>query len=481
MKLIKIILTFLCFMENLVHLKCQNEESEPPKFLEFPFKRNLTRNDKLTPEEFFKTYFYNQLYINLKVGSNKLEIPFYFYLHQYPVVLQPKNVKENEVKGKYDETESKSYKPLNEEETFNYGDLYKGILSRDIFYFNDNNGVPTEFYLSKENLQNAHITEGGKIGFRMKPKYGESEGTSFIKSLKEKFIISSPVLTLEYNSKKEEEDSGKIYIGAYPHLFDSSRFKEEYFESSLAQADDGELNWILFFEEFQINSQTYEKSKNAFLYSELGFIIGNNNFFDYLNKTEAWEEYFYTKKKCHMLNFRINDFEGNDYFVRFLFEYTGYYCDKDVDVEKLNIHNITFVSKTDKYSLNLTYKDIWMEKNGYKYLMIIKSGDILDNVWFLGKPFFKKYQMVFDFDSKIIGFYSKVFNEENPSDDESSGNSIVKYVLIIVALSLIIIGLIVFLIKCYFDLPRRKRANELLDDNYNYDENGIKEEKGINE
>ena len=481
MILIGILIIFLCFIENTSILKSEHEfkDSESIKYLEYSFKRNLTINDTLTPEEFFLTYFYNQIYINIKVGSNKAEIPFYFYLQQYPLVLQPANGNEDQVKGKYDEEKSSSYEPLNKDEiqTFENGDLLKGILSKDYFYFN-NKGVFINFYLSKENYGSSHITEGGKIGFKLSPKYeGESEETCFINNLKRNNIISSSIVSLEYDSSKIDEDSGKIYMGSYPHLFRPSRYKEEYFKKALAEKNVDELLWAYFFEEIRINNEKIDLSKDGFFYPEIGFIIGNNNFFDYLNKTEAWKDYFYITKKCHMLKFRINDFESNDELTRFLFQYTGYYCDKDVDVEKLNIQDITFFKKNENITINLTSKDIWMEKYGYKYLMIIRSDDI-DNSWTFGKPFFKKYSMAFDFDSKLLGVYTKIFEDgDGPSDSSNNDNHLnIKLVLIIVGLSLIIIGLIIFLIKCYLSLPRKKRANELLDDSYTYEE----EEKNVN-
>ena len=40
------------------------EETENVKYLEYSFKRNLTLDKNMKPKDFFKTYFYNQLYIN---------------------------------------------------------------------------------------------------------------------------------------------------------------------------------------------------------------------------------------------------------------------------------------------------------------------------------------------------------------------------------------------------------------------------------
>ena len=153
-RLIQIILNFN--YNKKIH---KLEESENIKYLEYSFKRNLTMDKNIKPVDFFKTYFFNQLYINIKVGSNKKEIPFYFYLQQYPLVLQSSNVEKSEVKGIYDELKTNTYLEINKMEIFEKGDLSEGILSKDIFYF-DNNKSYIKFYLSKKNYIESHITEG---------------------------------------------------------------------------------------------------------------------------------------------------------------------------------------------------------------------------------------------------------------------------------------------------------------------------------
>ena len=330
-------------------------ENEIQKHLEYTFNRNLTIKESFKPEDFFTTYFYNQLYINLKVGSNQLDIPFYFYLNQYPFVLQSSNVKKSEVKGIYDESKSTSYKPLNNIESFDKGDLMEGILSKDYFYFNNDKSY-INFYLSKENYGYTHITVGGKIGLKQKPDYGESVKSSFINNLKENNLISSYIFTFKYDSSKIDDDSGKIYIGNYPHIFNPTQYKENYYINSKVEVGYEHPEWMYFLDTIKIDNEIIDRSKIVLFYSELGFIIGTENFFEYLNKSKIWNEYLYVNKKCHMQKFRINDFEGNDYLVRFLFGYTGYYCDKDVDVDKLNLGDILFIKNNLNYTLILVLK-----------------------------------------------------------------------------------------------------------------------------
>ena len=192
---------------------------------------------------------------------------------------------QSQVKGKYDELKSKTYEHLDEIEYFDVGDLEIEILSKDIFYFNNNIQSSIKFYLSKQNCDQAHITEGGKIGFRLYPQFGESINTSFINNLKDNKIISYNIFTFKYDSNKIEDDSGKLYIGAYPHLFSPEKYKENDYKRNDGIND--EQFWTYFFDEIKIDNKTFDKAKYAYFYSELGFIIGTSNFFRIINKNEV--------------------------------------------------------------------------------------------------------------------------------------------------------------------------------------------------
>lgn len=460
-----LLLLFIIIFKNL-NLK-KLELSDNIKYLEYSFKRNLTINEFVMPEEIFKNYFYNQIYINIKVGSNKIEIPFYLYLQQFPFVIESSNVSDSQVKGIYNETESKTNKLL-KIETFTLGDLLLAFLSEDFIYYNKDVNIAIKFYLSKKNIEESHITEGGKIGFKPFPSYGEEEKASFIDNLKINRIISSKIFSLKYDSNKIDEDFGKLYIGEYLHNIFPTIYKD--YISDNAEKDDFSniyFGWIYTFDEIKIDSNIIDTSRKVYFYFELGFIIGNKYFFNYLNNLDTWNELF-KNEKCHEYKFKINDFERNDYNQRFSDDYTGYYCDKSIDVTKINYGNILFIKKEKNITFNLNINELWMEKYDYIYFMIIKSDDYED-LWYFGKPFFKKFQMVFDIDNKQIGLY-KTFSEYNDNNENTNKSNFI-YILVIVGLVLIIIVLAFLLYKCYKYLPRKKRANELNDDDYEFSKN----------
>ena len=226
---------FFLIICSLSSLENNEDKVESKKYLIFPFKRNLSLSESATYKEFFKTMFYNQIYINMTVGSQKQNIPFYLYLLKYPLVLQPSNIKtKGEVKGIYNHKNSQSYKELEGEKEFRYGDLQKGILSEDIFYFNSTSSN-INFYLSVENYAASHITEGGILGFKYRDQYDgaeESEDSNFIMKLKKLDIISSYDFSILYDSTDINEDSGKVYIGSLPHEINNKTYDELDFKTA---------------------------------------------------------------------------------------------------------------------------------------------------------------------------------------------------------------------------------------------------------
>ena len=105
--------------------------------------------------------------------------------------------------------------------------------------------------------------------------------------------------------------------------------------------------------------------------------------------------------------------------------------------------------------MNFTFNenDLWYNFEGRKYFLVLFQN--YGEVWYLGKPFFKKYQIVFDQDSSVFGFY----NENIIKSSYYNYNWI-----IIIFLIIIILGLIGYIFNYFLKTPRRKRVNELLEE-----------------
>ena len=79
----------------------------------------------------------------------------------------------------------------------------------------------------------------------------------------------------------------------------------------------------------------------------------------------------------------------------------------------------------------------------------------------------RKYQLVFNLQSKESGFYNPNKKKKENSDKNSPKDSSKKYlyILLIIALCIIIIGIVYLIkIKYYPSVLKKKRANELEDE-----------------
>ena len=256
------------------------------KYLEFDFQRNITLNKSMEPELVFENLFYNQIYINLKVGSTRKIIPFYIHLQQYTFVIQSSNVNQDQVKGIFNESTSETYEKIAGYSYFLFNDMIKAVLSKDIFHISNNNFPSFDFYLCKDNNYKTHITEGGKIGLNLYPHVTESEDACLINNLKKNNIILYKVFSIKYNSKLMEEDKGKLIIGAYPHMYNGNYKQEYYIKDYGEKATNNKFEWAFNFDEIKIGLDIIDKNTKIYFYAETGFIIGNNNYFNYIKNLD---------------------------------------------------------------------------------------------------------------------------------------------------------------------------------------------------
>ena len=113
------------------------------------------------------------------------------------------------------------------------------------------------------------------------------------------------------------------------------------------------------------------------------------------------------------------------------------------------------------------YNDLFFYKDDLVYFLILfREIDI--NSFRIGEIFLKKYKLVFNHDSKMIGFYSnindnKIENKNIIKDKGGSNFSLTNILLIIILVCILILGLFFFKRR----LNRKIRANEL-EDKYSY-------------
>ena len=157
--------------------------------------------------------------------------------------------------------------------------------------------------------------------------------------------------------------------------------------------------------------------------------------------------------------------------------------------------DLIFKSSKLEYNFVLKANDLFEQIFGKYYFLIIFKKNITstgDNFWYLGEPFYRKHEFTINLDAKTIGFYldkevngkkvnkrknnnkinsTKILDNdddmnENNTNDNKSMNRILKYFLEIIMV--ICIALLSYYIGVTIREKRKKRANELKDENYEY-------------
>ena len=399
-------------------------------------KFNLMKNKAIIANLYFiYTIIKNEIYIEIKVGTPKLTIPTYISLDQYSYYISGKNLS-----GIYNEDKSSSYQLKTDRESSYYKDMFeKGFLSSENIIMNDLKNKEFEikdfnFVLpSKQGIK----LYPSLIGLGIESYYMKTTG--FLYQLKQKRIIDSYGWTIKYNNN----DKGEIIFGGYPHEYDNN-YNQINFKNAKAESRGSYINWDLYFDYIKWNNKIFNDSNGYILYAEL--IITNNTIIAPGFFMNIFQENVFKSNLC---NAKIYD---NKYYY--------FICNKNFKIK--NFGSLFFYHKDFEYTFEISYKDLFIENNNEIYSLLFFSQIQLDR-WSLGKPFFKKYQIIFEPDRKLIGFY---VNKSN-----FSWSWIIVYLL-----GIIIIVLSIYMIYKYKKIPHRIKAKEL-DDN----ENDEKYSKLINE
>ena len=312
-------------------------------------------------------------------------------------------------------------------------------------------------------------TSCGIIGLSL-PDYLNSRCLKLANEIGKNLGTYSWFLNFESNS----EYDGNIIIGIDPHEYKKNKYNINNYKRAYAYPDDnGEgddyfinepLKYNMYFDKIYFytnNSHINENlvncqgstSKDGLLLFDLGMIQSSYDFF-YLCKNNIFLNY--TKDKI---------------CIEIIFSnvYHTFVCDKkklDIDNFYKNFPIIYFYQKDFNYTFELSYNDLFKEKNNKIYFMVYTNeNNMLD--WKFGEIFLRKYFFTYIPDKKMIGFYTPVIEEKN----EYNYFALFKIVLIVVLIVvfIIVIGIVGFCIgKKKYDKFRKNRANELLDDNFDY-------------
>ena len=257
----------------------------------------------------------------------------------------------------------------------------------------------------------------------------------------------------------------------------------EYIKLNLKDKFSFEINSIYA----ENNTENYfikDKKREARININSGFIIGTEDFMNYIEDVyfgQLIKNNICKKELIKIKNIYSEDKENSEYYIYKCFELS--IKGKGGRLNTINYYElfpkIIFSSHILGKNFELNQEDLFRSVFERLYFLIIfkfnnntsTNKKEENEIWDLGQPFFKKYPFSVNYDSKTLGFYFKkdekiIKNKIQIMENNEKIKKIIKYIGIII----ISFGALYF--AYYIGLKarekRRKRANEMKDDDYEY-------------
>ena len=433
------------------------------KYISIPFSIQAPDNNLIfNSQSFIEKYFYKNIILDFSIGENP-QITNGIINKDLSCfeLIEEKNISfdKNSLKF-FSPRKSTSIKLRKEVIKISYQPDEYMALGSDFFSFNEKNNmsflfkhVKNEDEINFDEIKNNNYIV--KIGMILPSR--EMKCPQFFHDVKKVANLSKYIISFEF----DENNKGNLIFG--DELFNYKNTK--YFESQYIGSYSSQNHQIYFNEAKMIlNSDNtninISQGTNSIFDYNLGFIIGLDNY------KKIIELHFFddllNKKICSYDNVHFN----NTNFI-------VYSCNEGNFESKIkSFPKLIFVSKNFEYNFELTYADLFTKINNKYYFLVIFKEKSEKNTWIFGQPFYKKYQFTINLDQNWVGFYNPNKEKIIPQKQESStsGMSKTSKVLLIVGLVILFIGISVgmFFLGRKLKNDRKRRANELTDDNYEY-------------
>ena len=364
---------------------------------------NNTR-DKICLNQADKKYFYSSLK-DRRDGKEltKIEIDDFSFLYA------PNKEELNQLNKKKDKNKKDDNIKPNPYESDE--DDYDNIYKNDDEYDNDDNPF-TPYYPGDEN-DNSFGPKCGYLGVLpqgMKTGLNDAK-INFIQQLKNKKIIDNYNWYIRYNKDK----SGELIIGAAPHEVRPENYLEEDLYMTRATLINDLFYWQIDFSSVEIFDENANKKYD--LGKKSGVISFNDNFIQcpkaYYNEIiSVFFQPYIDKKICKLEYINLDT------------RYSTIYCHQrnftESDLKKFPV--LLMQSIDFNYIFNMDYNDLFLKTKNVYIFKIIHGGEY--GYWKLGKIFLEKYPFVFNYDSKMFGFYQKFIPENLEGDQIIDHNDI---------------------------------------------------------
>ena len=449
-----------------------------PSIIVIPFKTYSTNEpDKFkSPSDIFTYLNKNILYSTILIGSPPQNISVLLNSQSYGSSIFSHMC--DIPFSSYEKEKSSSFqlkKYINSYSTMKNASL----ISEEIYLYSDLNLKELkpykDFYLifSQNNKEDQgsqyeyHSNTCMNIGFTMGWMNLNERQSNLVLQLKKFLNITETYdFTFEYLTPEE----GRIIIGLEPHFYQKEKYSESQYRISYA-IEESKINQHDFFLNLDNVFVPYENKITGKKFNESVSMVKSIKIVFDLGMIKAPTEY-----QRMIDRFFFNDMikegkctrgETDDYYF--------YYCDKNKaenDI-KNNFPNIYFDMKQFHKVFELTYKDLFKIKNDKIFFLMYFRTYNFGNYFEMGKIFLQKYSFTFNPETKMIGYYNfdLPIGKNNNNNIENKEKNFLQNIFIWIGIVVVIIifGIFGFYFgKIVYDKVRKKRINEVDDDNYDY-------------
>ena len=458
-----------------------------------PFKYIPEKTQSMnTPKEIMIYYMKQKININLGIGTPKqeMQIPLGFMESDFYIV-DNTHLREPSIEHKiFDSKKSSSFSIISEDIEYLYNEDYSMYQeSTDICYFlKEYDEDEDEYNNIKMNFRFAYQSstdDPGRFGLQIYSKDEDDQKVPCpLRILHEKKINDNYLWSIHYKKIENElYDEGYLLLGEYPHDlkkdigfyskddFDKENFKT-LFDISNSKTMNNEITMsnVFFYNKEGKKDTTNQNKFNDLQKEDLFFdIVIPQVTSSYVTKFDfnfgglLIPEYFNNYIKQNAFDYYVR--EGKCYneniFVGMTLNF--YYCKKErsvINKIKDKIPTIIFVQEHLRYNFTMNINELIYEKNDYVFFLLFSSSS-QKNKWILGKPFLKKYPLVFNPESKDIGFYSTFLLK-------GIKYTTVIVIAVVISVAFIIVGLLVGRKKYKQHKIQKQKALELSSDNSMY-------------
>ena len=482
------------------------------EYIVIPFKNLNSKSpssydfDSITGEQFLE-FSTNKLVSSISLGSSPKSLEIYLTM-DYKLFFLGKGYCYKDAQSFYEPMKSSSYSYNETIYRFPFNDLRNMTIGKEkCSLYND-------YYLkSNISLDNMQIYYGniaeyaeniydknkicGIMGFKLHtPQNYKDKFVGLETVLKRSGIDNSSYWTIEFFDENKKNHLGNNYdgyivlgAGDSKYLNDIRNITMDDIHNDYNVYSTGSQEWMLRIHPMYFYYQGNKTSTVEYLFSDIAFNFDIKYYFgakDYFTNLKIYYFNEYLKKGiCQIKSI-------DEYYLK----YKYIICDKkNFTEEKKKFPKLYIKSTRFNYTFQLSHEDLFMEvNNGILFLMFYDPWN--PRHFKFGRNFLMKYSFIFKIDEKGIGFMHYKSEDETDKEKEKGeepGEKEIEdkekkkrtQIILIVVLSVLFVGIIIGILvgkKVWDNKKKKKRANELDDDDYEYNskKEAINENSSIN-